>query len=260
MKSSLTALLLLPLLLVACNAAKGTPTPASDVSTTPESIASEDPTVTSAPPAIVTFPTEDDIELSGTLFGSGDVAVILAHQGTPGADQTTWQPFARLLAERGYTALTFDFRGVGQSEGVLRYGDLGMDVEAAIQFLGDRGYSQIVCAGASMGGTACIQAALSNDLRGLIVLASTMRAGSGTNSLRINDADLANLVLPKLFITAEGDFHSVVNDTKRMVELSPDPKTLLLLPGTQHGTRLFDTEVGQELTTALLEFLEGLQE
>lgn len=217
------------------------------------------PTGTSGPFETVTFTTEDNVSLAGTLFGSGKIAVILAHQGTYGADQTTWQPFARLLAERGYTALTFDFRGVGQSKGLLRYGDLWIDVMAATKFLQARGYSQIVCAGASMGGTACIYNAAREEYMGLIVLASTMMAGTGENSLRISDDDLAKLMLPKLFITAQYDYYSVINDTKRMAELSPDPVSLLLLPETNHGTDLFNTDSGEKLIDSMLEFLDSLQ-
>ena len=204
----------------------------------------------------VTFATTDGITLAGTLFGKGSSAVILAHQGTPGADQTTWHPFANLLAERGYTALTFDFRGVGQSEGKLIYGNLAMDVSAAVQFLQDRGYQKIICIGASMGGTACIRAAQDHVFDGSIILASTMTAGSGKDALRLTPDDLRNLTQPKIFISASDEYSIVVNDTKRMYELSSDPKDLLLLPGTQHGTNLFDTDAGEELSAVMLRFLE----
>ena len=207
----------------------------------------------------VTFTTADGVSLAGTLFGDGAIAVILAHQGTYGADQTTWHPFARLLAERGYTALTFDFRGVGQSGGRLLYGNLAMDVNAAAQFLQNRGYKQIICIGASMGGTACIRAAQDHVFVGLVTLASTMSAGSGSSSLHLTSDDLENLTQPKLFISADNDNDIVVYDTKRrLYELSPAPKNLLLLPGTQHGTDLFNTDTGEELSTAMLRFIENI--
>ncbi len=282
MKPLPIVLTLLSLLLVACNGAQETSTPIAKATMTSEPSPSatsptlsemtvtpkSSPTATSISLETVTFTTDDDVTLAGTLFGQGTTAVILAHQGTPNADQTTWQPFARLLAEHGYTALTFDFRGVGQSKGTLRYGDLGLDVKAATQFLRGRGYNQIVCAGASMGGTACIYNAAHADAAhadaahdkylGLIILASTMTAGSGGDSLHITDDDLARLTQPKVFIAAEGDYYTVVNDTKRMAEKSPDPKTLLLLPGTQHGTNLFNTAAGEQLTASMLEFLKNL--
>lgn len=61
----------------------------------------------------IEFSTEDDIRLSGTLYipENGEIAVVLAHQGTIGTNQQSWQSFAETIAENGFVALTFDFRG-----------------------------------------------------------------------------------------------------------------------------------------------------
>lgn len=256
---SLVVLLLLSFTVGCGPAGQATPAPITSPSISPSSTASKMPTPTISAGEVVTITTSDGIQLSGTLFGSGEPAVILAHQGTPGADQTSWQPFARLLAESGYTALTFDFRGVGKSSGKLRYGNLGIDVNAATQFLQERGMKQIACVGASMGGTACMQAALDNDYLGLVVFASAMFAGSEPDVLRVSNQDLANLTLPKLFITAQDDFPTVVKDIKYMIERSPEPKKSLILAGSQHGTDLFATDAGKDLTDSLLDFLDSLR-
>jgi esterase/lipase len=262
---TILALLLFLLLIPACSPAgeeRTTPTPVPTATETPTPIlaptATRTPRPTPYPFEAVSFTTTDDVTLSGRLFGTGEVAVILAHQGTPGADQDTWQSFAGLLAEDGFTALTLDFRGVGESGGSLNYANLGMDVEAAAGFLRERGYTRIACAGASMGGTACIRAAQSNDFIGLIILASTMRTG-GNPSLSLSHDELAGLDIPKLFITAENDNHMVINDIRTMYDLSPEPKQLLALPGSRHGTFLFATDAGPALTDAMLTFLEGLR-
>ena len=123
------------------------------------------------------------------------------------------------------------------------------------QFLGFR--RKIVCAGASMGGTACLRVAIDDKpFIGLIILASTMAVKY--NELRILPEEMVGLTQPKLFITAEDDFYLVVQDTNRMYDLSPEPKKLLLLAGIEHGTDLFQTGVGEELTGAMLDFLDGL--
>ena len=253
--------------LAACGGGKSEPTFVAPTTTLLPSASPIPDTLTMPPTSslsqnpieTVSFATTDGVTLAGTLFGKGgDTAVILAHQGTPGADQSTWQPFANLLAEHGYTALTFDFRGVGKSGGKLLYGNLAMDVSAAAQFLQDRGYQKIVCAGASMGGTACIRAAQDYSFVGLVALASTMTAGSGATSLYLASADFESLTQPKLFISAENDFGPVVSGIKRMYELSPNPKNLLFLPGTQHGTSLFNTDAGEELSAVILRFIENI--
>ena len=262
-------ILFLLIFITACSGGRESrPSPTAEVTevistptaTIPSTFGTPTVTPTNAPPQssieTVTFTTTDGITLAGTLFSEGDTAVILAHQGTFGADQTTWYPFARLLAERGFTALAFDFRGVGKSEGRLGYGKLALDVNAAAQFLEDRGYQHIVCIGASMGGTACILAAQDHTFDGLVILASTMRAGSGADTLRLLPVDLEQLTTPKFFLSASSDSPVVVNDTRQMYKLSPEPKDLLFLPGAQHGTSLFDTNAGEELSAAMLRFLD----
>ena len=219
-------------------------------------------TPTISPPSYpveqVSFTTSDGINLSGRLFGEGDTAIILAHQGTPGADKRTWYPFAGLLAENGYAALAFDFRGVGGSDGPLLYANLGLDVEAAVKFLESRGYTRIACVGASMGGTACIQVARDYAFIGLVILASTMTAGPGADCLCLGPEYFEGLSAPKLFVSAKADASVVVWSTKRMFEISPEPKSLLMLSGTRHGTDLFGTNVGPELSSAIFEFLQSL--
>ena len=205
----------------------------------------------------VTFTTQDGVRLSGTLLGEGDIAVVFAHQGTYGADQTTWQPFARLLAENGFATLTFDFRGVGQSEGRLKPSKLIYDVNAAIDFLHERGYDKIACVGASMGGTACLRAALDQPLIAVVVFASTKAIGSPT---AIQEDELSHLTISKLFLTASGDHSIVVRQTTRMYEVSAEPKELRIFEGkTEHGTDLFNTDVHDELTEILYIFLSELQ-
>jgi len=51
---------------------------------------SSDEASASGPGRTVSFRTNDGVDLSGTLFGTGETAVILAHMGASGADQTSW--------------------------------------------------------------------------------------------------------------------------------------------------------------------------
>jgi len=207
----------------------------------------------------VTFTTEDGVQLAGTLFGEREPAVILAHQGTTGADQMTWHAFAQVLEEHGYTALTFDFRGNGQSSGLPDRNKLDLDLAAALQFIRDQGHTRIVCIGASMGGTTCIRKALDGEeFEGLVALSSAMITAGDGNGIQVSEEELVFLTLPKLFITADKDSYLVVYDTTRMYESSPEPKELYLISGWVHGTDLFDTDTSDELTTILLEFVENL--
>ncbi len=174
-----------------------TPTSASTATTTPTS--TRIPTATLVPGTAVTFLTEDGIQLAGSMYGSGDIAVIMAHQGTFGATQTTWQPLIPGLIDNRFTGLAFDFRGYGQSGGPGRLARLDDDIRAAAQYLRSQNYDNIVCAGACMGGTACLRAAIDGEpFIGLIILASPFDASGG---LVIYEEELAQLTQPKLFIT-----------------------------------------------------------
>ena len=222
------------------------------------------PTATPVPPSatpdvkteLVNFTTQDNIKLAGTLFGEGELAVILAHMGMPDVDQQSWQPFALILAERDFTALTLDFRGRGKSEGNPVYNTLPYDIFAAIQFLKDRGFERIVCIGASMGGTACMRAAVDHDLAGLGVIASVMSNGKPN---QVSVFDIQQMTLPKVLVYAGNEAPAVVIDMKIISEFAPEPKLVQVYQASAHGTNLFNTEYGSQLTELLIGFLEAIR-
>src|SRR5262245_43236084 len=207
MQRRIAALGLLALLISGCGSSGPAAAPPAATSAPAAAPTQPPPTATLAPtPAPagripegeVGFETEDHVKISGTVFGAGDTAVILAHMNN--SDQSAWQPFAKELAQQGFTALTFDFRGFGKSGGHPQVGLLDRDVRAAEAFLRDKGFPRVVCVGASMGGTACAKAALSPGLDGLVVISSPL---SMSPPLRLGTKDLPNLALPKLFIVSK---------------------------------------------------------
>lgn len=220
------------------------------------------PAATPTPPPMpagqpVSFTAEDGVKLAGALYPApGDTGVVLAHMGI--TDQKSWQSFAGAIAGRGCTALTFDFRcyglsdcgKMGQSESLF-----AQDTRAAIRFLRGRGVKRIVCMGASMGGTACMNAALHEELAGMVVIASPAPLYMGKQYPQ----DLVNLIMPKLFIVTEKDrFAHVVPAIYYLYDRSPGPKKLGIFPGTVHGTELFATQFGPEFRGLLTRFMEEL--
>lgn len=204
----------------------------------------------------VSFTTEDDIELAGTLFLSeGDTAVVLAHMAGDDNDQQNWIPFAKKVAQRGITALTFDFRCYGKSGcGGKGSGSilLSRDVGAAIDLLREQGFEHIVCIGASMGGRGCVDAAFDRELEGLVIVSGT----GSSDPDRQNLEDFVNPDMPKLFIVSENDhiFDRTVSMT-RLYESAPEPKIFKMFPGQAHGTELLSTKYGQELREMIFNFL-----
>jgi Tol biopolymer transport system component/dienelactone hydrolase len=205
--------------------------------------------------AKVSLVAEDGMKLSGTMFlgeGAKDIGVVLAHMGAHAADQRSWTSFAQTIAPQGFGALTFNFRADRSK--------LDLDVRAAVGFLRDQGYQRIVCMGASMGGTACLKAAVDTDLAGVVVISSLWTTGSGSTggALIVRHADLAQLTLPTLFVTTDKDGNGVPTTMKAMYEAAPEPKALKIFPGTVHGTDIFFTPQGDEFRDLLVGFLEDL--
>lgn len=102
----------------------------------------------------------DGYRLGATLFrpeGASRQAVQI--HAAAGVKQEYYAPFAAYLAGRGFTVLTFDYRGVGRSAAVhVRHIDARMrdwaelDAAAALAFLRARGFERPLGVGHSFGG------------------------------------------------------------------------------------------------------------
>ncbi len=205
----------------------------------------------------VQMTTSDGVKLKGTIYGDGEVGVILAHMGLDNVSQESWQPFASELAGLGYSSLTFDFRGRGLSEGPFISSNLKLDVDAAVSYLRERGVKKIICIGASMGGTACLRSVIDNQLDGLVMIASPFSVGSPTYT---SPYELDDLTIPTLFITATNDPYSNEIDMKVMAAKAPDPTELVIYDGvSEHGTDLFYTIYGTDLRDRLERYLARFQ-
>lgn len=234
---------------------------ATDTSTPqPSPTLTSEPTSTpDVPSEAISFTTEDDILIAGTLFGEGEIAVLLLHMGLEQENQVSWHPFARLLAEAGYTALAIDFRGRGASGGA-RIGGIATnllikDARAAVEFLQARGYRRLVCMGASMGGTTCLRLAVDGELEGVVVISSTMRIGPDN---KVTPEDLQQLTIPKLFVCGSRDFQEVVSDMSAMYRLAEQPKQEIIYDNASHGTNLFLGPYGDDLRQQIMTFLDAL--
>jgi pimeloyl-ACP methyl ester carboxylesterase len=207
----------------------------------------------------VSLITEDNLELSGTLFSSeGDIAVVLAHMAGGDNDQQNWVPFANTIARRGFTALTFDFRCYGQSDcgGDLSGDVLSRDIRAVMGFLREQGVQRIVCMGASMGGRGCVSVAFDEELAGLVIVSGTASGDPDKQNLE----DFVSPDMPKLFIVSEHDhIAGRTLEMTRLYESAPEPKILQTFPGSAHGTELFRAEPGKEFRQVLLNFLEEIR-
>ena len=207
----------------------------------------------------VSIPNGPGKPLSGTLYRADNskFAIVFAHSYVPGQDKTGFRSLALELAEMGITSLTFDFPGIGKTEGPPVYDKVDMDVRSAIAYLHDLGYSNIASMGVGLGGLG--SATNARELVGLITI-SIPTSAMGT--LFVTDEDLS-VSYPKLFIAAKEDFGNnrpFAQYALSLYELSVEPKELKIFSGAYHSMALFDSEHKNELHDLIIDFFGSLNE
>lgn len=195
-----------------------------------------------APATAVTFDakaTRDgatSIKLEGAVWGEGPAAVVFAHDYPK--TQDAWAMFAQRISARRFMALTFNFRGYGQSAGFKDPSGAVLDLEGAIEKARQLGAKRIILVGASMGGTAALIVASRMDVAAVVSV-------SAPESFRGLDAtaDVKGLRAPALFVAAEGDPAGAAEAARRLAGAAPEPKRLEIEQGSAaHGTDLLSTE------------------
>ena len=195
----------------------------------------------------VLFAASDGVTLHGRTFGDGPVSVVLAHMYP--ADQRSWQPFAETLADEGYTALTFDFRGYGGSGGKKEIEKIHRDVEGAVQFMRDQGAGGIFLIGASMGGTAALKVAAKERFLGVI----TLSAPTEFQGLAVLE-EMAEVDSPALFLAAEDD-RPARHAAAALFSATGGQRLQEIYRGKDHGTDMLTGEFGEDVEGSLLDFL-----
>jgi dienelactone hydrolase len=255
-------LLCIVLLSAACGGGKKSPTPTStsqtgvSVATVPSSDAK--PTTQSAPSAdtsavhdeAVVFETSDGVQVHGHLYSTpGPLRKIVIFGHEYDKNQTAWRDFAKELATKGINALTFDFRGYGETGGKKDVSKIDLDMEAAVRFMKSRDYSLVYLIGGSMGGTAVLKVAARQQVAGVVAVSapvSFMGLDAGN--------DVAKITAPKLFVAARGD-EGAPDAVATFMDKAQQPKQSQLYDGNQHATEILSGPSAAQFKTLLLQFL-----
>ena len=262
----LTALSLLTMLIVACTGSGGagsdqltqqalqTATDSSQATAAPQgtSAVPAGPTpMTGDGPWPVDFTSGDGTKLNGVLYGKGKTGVVLAPM-YPGGKEG-WASFAKSAAAQGYSALAFDLRGYGSSEGTRSLPDAPADVKAAVGFLKKIISGKVVVVGAGFGGMASVKAVAGDDtILGLVIISSPQSFGG----LEVSSADLSGLTIPSLWLAARNDLTQNIED---MYGQAGGKKNLWVYEGSSlQGTYILEGADGPDLQRRLLEFVAGV--
>jgi alpha/beta superfamily hydrolase len=198
----------------------------------------------------VTFVTDDGLKLSGSVYGTGSTAVILSAQcSRDGKD--AWTDFAVKLARQGYTVLTYFYRGWGTSQGPQDQTKPIHDLNAAIAFAKSQGAKKLVLAGASCGGTISAKVYATVKPDAIIVVSSPPTIPQ--IGIELSADEVKGLAAPKLFVGSQDDQFTA--PMLQMYDASPGPKEKLIYPGGAHGTDIFTSEHGRDLTEKMLAFI-----
>jgi pimeloyl-ACP methyl ester carboxylesterase len=196
------------------------------------------------------------LRLAAVDLGSGPMGVVLAHQSD--ASMCQWLPYATTLANLGYRVVAFDFAGFGASSPAPEKTYVE-DIRTVVDYLRDRGTSQVVVIGASMGATMSVVAAsaISPPLSGVVAI-------SPPATFDEIDAEVAapSLNCPALYVASTDDGDYVVY-ASALNDATPEPlRDLLVVDSPEHGVELVgaQTSAGAQVRAQIAEFLrERLQ-
>jgi esterase/lipase len=232
-----------------------TPSAAVAVSTLPVGDKAPPPTEAANPRVSdepVAFQTDDGVTIHGHLYttsGPRQRAVIFAHMFPN--DQRVWQPFARELAATGVAALTFDFRGYGESPGARNVAKIDHDLTYALLFMKSRDYPLVYLVGASMGGTAVLKVAAAQDTAGIITI-SAPASFMGLDA----QPDLPKIKSRKFFLASRNEAEGGGQAAQQIFQAVSEPKSIFIFEGSAHGTDLLQGPNAAALKEKIIDFIE----
>ncbi len=205
---------------------------------------------------LVKFESADGVELQGNLFpaeGEPRGAILFVHE--PSRSQRDWAYMAQKMSRRGFTSLTFDLRGHGDSlmqggEELDRevfmtedYMAMSQDVDAAVAFLqkSTKGDEDLHLIGADLGGSlALLYGARSDAVRSVAMISP----GLGYDDVNIV-GQAATFGRPLLFVYSVEDSYSR-KSTEVLAKEARGPTHTEVYYGVGHGTKMLSREPALE--------------
>jgi len=220
---------------------------------------------------VVTFNTEDDLELEGWFVPASEPSAsrtIVVFNGNAG-NRAGRARLAAIFAEYGWSTLLVDYRGYGGNPGLPSEAGLERDARAALRYLLSRpdvDPARIVYFGESLGAAVALRLATEFPPAALILRSpfSSMTAIGMRHYpflpvrwlLRDRFASIdriGQINSPMLFIAGDSDAIVPLADTQLLFDAAREPKRLAIIPDADHNDEsLFG---GAEMMAAIRQFL-----
>ena len=202
--------------------------------------------------------TDDGVELVGDLLAGSSTWVLFAHQN--GQDRGAWGDYPAIFNQAGFTTLTWDFRGFGDS-GPGNVADIVTDWLRILSFARSNGAETVLGVAASMGGTSGMVAAtqlveleVAQGVRGLDALAliSAPAVFFGIDAL----AAAPDVDIPALFIAGSEDGDAASDASAMLSAKAGDPLAsgIEIFETPLHGNDLATSAFQDEIIAAINEF------
>jgi alpha/beta superfamily hydrolase len=138
----------------------------------------------------------------------------------------------KTLHSFGFPVLRFNFRGAGLSEGEHDQGRGEVDdVRAAFNWLDSEFHLPIIFCGFSFGAATGLRAACADSrVAGIISLGTPVEVEGRVYTYQF----LRDCAQPKLFISGSRDQYSPAENLRRVMEIAPEPKELVLVEDAGH--------------------------
>jgi alpha/beta superfamily hydrolase len=231
--------LLVPLaLLSACGGGSA----ATSATATPRATATETPA-----PGTFYFTAEDGATLNGKIVGTGTTAIIFSAMDADPKEE--WDQVTPLFVARGYMTMTYDYRGLGQSQGHYIKDQIDRDLRAAVKAAQAKGATKIVLMGSSIGGIVTTKVAATAQPVATVVLSAPLSFGG----IGVSADELKAIPGAKFFAAAEKD-SPYPGTVQGMYSTVTEPKEVHIYPGNSHGTNLFGDK--SDFKTQLFAFLD----
>ena len=202
----------------------------------------------------VSLPTRDGLQLEGRVYrgeGKGRGSIILCHPHPlygGDIDNNVVVALQGALAQKGFSTLRFNFRGVGGSEGGCGEGVTEVeDVQAAVAFVAEKDAGPLYLAGYSFGAYAGVRGVARDDRVKALVCISPPVAIYDFALLREEQR-------PKLIVTGKRDLICPANLVEELFLSLPQPKVLQIVDGADH----FWWGIEDQAADYCIDFLQGL--